>query len=311
MKKIIDLFDIQNARSKGFDSYQVGSIPFVSNGLFNDGVVGYVTPLKEDRLFYKLSICVSSFCEATVHRPPFLPRGNGGSGLIVLIPKKEMSEDELYFYAAQINSQRWRFSFSRMVITDRLKNLAVLDKPLNISVRTEVSRLLPKQSNTTQVFSHHNFRWVLLTDIFNIEKKSAPPQNKLETGGRTPYVTTSSKNNGISDYVTYKSNSKGKCLTVALNGSVGETFFQFDDFITSGDNVILRLKNTYNPYLYFFVSYLIRRQRWRYNYYRKLTLKKLNKFTIPLPYKEDKIDYSFIQQVVGGNYGFSTIQNYI
>lgn len=311
MKKIIDLFDIQNARSRGFDSHQKGIIPFVSNGLYNNGIVGYITSLEDEKVFTDKAICVSSFCEATVHNPPFLPRGNGGSGLIVLIPKSKMTDNELYYYATQINNQRWRFSFSRMVIGNRLKNLSLLDDPINTSVRSEIVKLLPKGNANSQIRQHNNYKWVLLTDLCNIEKKSALPQNQLETNGKTPYVTTSSKNNGISDYVFANPNSKGKCLTVALNGSVGETFFQFDDFITSGDNITLRLKTSYDPYMLFFIAFLIRRQRWRYNYYRKLTLKKLNKFKIPLPFSDKNIDTSYIRKVVGNNYGFSTIKKYI
>ncbi len=111
MEKITDLFYIENAKSKGFEDYEEGNLAFVTNGDYENAILGYVNPLKKDRIFRKLSICLSSFCEASIPEVPFLPRGNGGSGLVVLVPKEDMTEEELYFYASQINMFKWRFSF--------------------------------------------------------------------------------------------------------------------------------------------------------------------------------------------------------
>jgi len=144
-----------------------------------------------------------------------------------------------------------------------------------------------------------------------VNKKTALSQNTLEQGN-IPYVTTSSFNNGVSGYYDEKPNFKGKCLTVALNGSVGETFFQFDDFITSGDNAVLTLKNGYDPYLLFYIAVMIKNHQWRYNYYRKLNLTKLNKMQIPMPFKNDKeIDLDYIKQIVESSYGFDELKKYL
>ncbi|HBO17109.1 MAG: N-6 DNA methylase [Candidatus Moranbacteria bacterium GW2011_GWE2_35_2-] len=144
-----------------------------------------------------------------------------------------------------------------------------------------------------------------------INKKTALPQNSLEIGN-IPYVTTSSLNNGVSGYYDEDPNFKGKCLTVALNGSVGETFFQFDDFITSGDNAVLTLKNEYNPYLLFYISVMIKNHQWRYNYYRKLNLTKLKKMNIPMPFKNDKeLDLEYIKNIVENSYGFDELKKYL
>lgn len=118
------IFDITNAKSKGYSSYDSGEIPFISNGLLNNGIVGYITPDEGDRLFTKKSICLSAFCEATIQKPPFIARGNGGSGLTVLTPLKDMNEEVLLFYSAYFNIYcKWRFSFGRMVTKDRVLKL--------------------------------------------------------------------------------------------------------------------------------------------------------------------------------------------
>jgi len=81
--KISDKFDIYNAMSKSYKAHEVGDVAFVSNGFYNNGVIGFIEPIKNERMFNEAGICVSAFCEATVQKPQFIPRGNGGSGLIV------------------------------------------------------------------------------------------------------------------------------------------------------------------------------------------------------------------------------------
>ncbi len=121
---IVNVFDVVNAKSKGFDSYFDGDTPFVSNGYRNKGILGYITPLPEDKTFKSGTITVSAFCEAIVQESSYVARGNGGSGLTILIPKLEMNQAQLHFYAAYINKYvKWRFSYGRMVTIARFKKL--------------------------------------------------------------------------------------------------------------------------------------------------------------------------------------------
>lgn len=84
------------------------------------------------KVFDFTGIVVSAFAEATVQKGPFIARGNGGSGLIVLEPLEPTSLRDLLWYAAYINeSVRWRFSFGRMVTVDRFRQVSrpTLTKP--------------------------------------------------------------------------------------------------------------------------------------------------------------------------------------
>ncbi|MFQ5572726.1 MAG: restriction endonuclease subunit S [Nitrosopumilaceae archaeon] len=161
-----------------------------------------------------------------------------------------------------------------------------------------------------EIKENKNIKLVKVSDVCEVSKRFAVPQNAMDEDG-TPYVTTTSKNNGVSNWVNEEPNAKGKCLTVALNGSVGETFFQFDDFITSGDNAVLTLKTEYNPYLLFYIGYMIRNHQWRYNYYRKLNLKKLKNMLLPIPYDGKSIDLDQIEKIVRNSYGFDELKKYL
>ena len=64
----------------------------------------------------------------------------------------------------------------------------------------------------------------------------------MNPNGNVPYLTTISMNNGVSQFADEEPNFEGKCSSVAMNGNVGEVFFQIDNFITSGDNAVLTIK---------------------------------------------------------------------
>ena len=229
--------------------------------------------------------------------------------LLVLIPKDKLTMEELYQVAFQIRLDKWRYRYGRGITPDRLsiQKISLIESKLSYDKLSK--KFLPEKSKKIKVLENKNVKLIKVNDLCNIQKKTALPQNALEENG-TPYVTTTSKNNGISNFVNEEPNTKAKCLTVALNGSVGETFFQFDDFITSGDNAVLTLKEKYNPYLLFYIGAMIKNHRWRYNYYRKLNISKLKKMTIPTPYKNGSIDIDYIEKIVKNSYGFEELKKF-
>ena len=128
MNRLDDIFTLHTARSTSFDDHEYGTVPFVSNGLKNNGVVGLVTPDPDDKVFEFSGICVSAFADATPHMGSFVARGNGGSGLVVLEPKYPMSDNLLLRIAAFINSQvSWRFNWSRQATANRLRSVILPD----------------------------------------------------------------------------------------------------------------------------------------------------------------------------------------
>ena len=229
---------------------------------------------------------------------------------MVLIPQKKLLQEELFQIAFQIRLNKWKYRYGRQITPERLvtQKISLIDSKL--SYKKISQKLLPKKVSKVKIKTNTNIKLKRVDEICDILKKSALPQNTMDLDG-TPYVTTTSKDNGISNWVNEEPNAKGKCLTVALNGSVGETFFQFDDFITSGDNAILTLKEKYNPYLLFYIGAMIKNHQWKYNYYRKLNLSKLKKMPIPIPFKNENVDIDYIEEIVENSYGFEELKKYL
>jgi len=184
LDKVSNLFDIDTAKSKGFINYSPGTIPFISNGFYNYGVVGYVDPFESDRVFNDLAICVSAFCEATVQKPPFLPRGNGGSGLTVLIPKEKMDYYELLYYSSAINQNlKWRYSYGRMVTKTRLSKeyIEIINEAL-IENKNRLNEIIPTFNKKERVYTKPSFGETKITELFDLKHGDFHSLDALDPG---------------------------------------------------------------------------------------------------------------------------------
>ncbi|HBX53086.1 MAG: hypothetical protein A2275_02565 [Bacteroidetes bacterium RIFOXYA12_FULL_35_11] len=124
--KISDLFNLDAGKSKANDDYDLGDVPYVSSTTFNNGVLQFVEPYEDDKVFEGGSICVSGLGYATLQLNTFLPKGNGGDSATILIPIKDMTIVELIFYTASFNLlHTWRFSFGRKGNKTRIKDLEI------------------------------------------------------------------------------------------------------------------------------------------------------------------------------------------
>jgi hypothetical protein len=308
MAKLSDLFIVRNSKSSGFESYEKGNTRFVSNGFYNNGVVGLVTPQPRDRVFSFYGICVSAFCEATVQEPPFLPRGNGGSGLVVLEPKKQMSHDELLYYAAYINRfLKWRFSFGRMVSKDRIGQLEVKEYDGSIHPSQTIEQIMPKKQSASRNAISTNFAQMKLSNIFAIVRGRGAYREDVLSGD-TPLVSATSLDNGILDYVDLPPIFRAPAITVERVS--GHAFVQINDFVTvPADVSVLVPKDRKMPLsCLFFLASVINLERWRYSFGRKLTAGRLKRMTILVPISQDKkIDYETTEVVSSGCYGWKEI----
>lgn len=142
--RVEELFSIAVAKSKSTDDYTHGDVAFVTNTEMNNGVVAYVEPFEDDKVFTGPAICISGLGHATVHFYKFLPKGNGGDSCTILTPKVDLKKAELLYYAALFNSLHgWRFSFGRKASKRRLENLDMsplhTEAPINLSHELELT----------------------------------------------------------------------------------------------------------------------------------------------------------------------------
>ena len=125
-----------------------------------------------------------------------------------------------------------------------------------------------------------------LSDYFDICYGSFIP--KKYRGDKTPFVTTTSNNNGIDYYVDSDPMFEGDALTVASDGSVGATYYHDKPF--SAGNIVVVLEPTddtrqaWTPNSAQFLATVIRRfAEIHYGWQNKFSVNRVRDAKVPLP----------------------------
>lgn len=299
MTRIDRLFRVSVAKSVGFSKHQSGDVPFITNGFTNNGVKGYVTTKTSDKVFQNEAICVSAFCEVTVHQPPFVGRGNGGSGVIVLEPIRAMTHEELMNYAAYINANiGWRFSYGRMVSRDRIVQIDVPNQ-LNYTSPFNLQDILPTANQPTT--QQHNIRLqpILLTSLFTLNSGDYHNASALPDGD-TPLVSCGNTNNGVMRFITVPATKiYENTLTIAYNGQPLTTKYHPYKFAAKDDVAVCVPINPLRKTTYLFLQFSIENEKWRFSYGRKCFNEKLSHMKILAPLLQNgQLDEDLIEEIV-------------
>ena len=298
------IFDIVYGNQLDFNKIEIqdNGINFISRSRDNLGVRTKVKKIDNKKIFPTGSLTVTlggSYLLSTfVQQAPFYTAQN----IKVLTPKKEMLDIEKYFYCYVIEKNRFRYTSHGREANTTLDTLLVpsresIPKWVYETKVQEVEKqpLINKEfSLNTESWKEFNFNY-----LFKVSSSKDPLPNKLEKG-KTPYVTSTEFNNGVSGYFHIKPSNSGNVLTVNRGGSVGKTFYQEKDFCATPVDVrILKPKFNLNKYIGLFLSVIIENEKYRFNYSRKMGTDKLNNLKIKLPVTpEGKPDWQFMEDYI-------------
>ena len=315
MTHISDIFNVITAKSKSIEDYSSGSIPFVSNGFYNNGIIGHVDPFETDRVIQTLSISVSAFCEATVQEPPFIGRGNGGSGMTILIPKDEsMSYNTLLGYAALINTNvRWRYSYGRMVTKGRISIELIQEYSINEDISlNHLKEMLPIKSNKSVIQDDLKLHSFPIVDLFTLQHGDFHSLTALDSGDY-PTVSRIDKNCGIVGYYekTPEANIYPK-KTITVSTVTGDSFVQLDPFISTDNVVLLTPTVQLEVTSLFYISMMINKEKWRWMYGRQCYKSKFSTTKVQLPtYDYVELNQDLINRIVTQQWGWDMIDEYL
>jgi hypothetical protein len=276
-------------------------INFISRGANNLGVVAKVdkfnnkTPFEAGQITVALGGSVlSSFVQMTQFYT--------GQNIKILKPKTPMSFDLLVFYSLCIEKNKFRYSSHGREANITLNSILVpepnffnfkttinLDETIN---KLRKPKLNEKKYTNISEITFKNFK---ISEIFEVTGTKTTKIHKLkEIGyGLYPYITTSSKNfgqNGMFDY--YTENGHVLTLESAVNGVC---FYQENKFSASDHVEKLTPKFNVSKEFLIYVSVLINRQNFRFNYGRKANQDRIKNMVISLPVHDNEdINFMFI-----------------
>ncbi len=299
--KLKELFDVEICKNHiplSFAKDNPGTVPYVTTTAYNNGIECYVDYPAQ---YTGGKITVSKdgdSADAFVQFVPFC----GNEKVMVLTPKKRLTDKELLFYSLLINRNKYKFGYGRKCSVTRLKEIELMDLCdlphwlYNIEIkpiRTEINKSM-------SVFKEEDWKEYKLGELFELKKGKRLTKADMFLG-QINYIGAISENNGVREKIDTETTWDPNCITVNYNGSVGEAFYQIEPFWASDDVNVLYAKDFWklNQYIAMFIITVIKANKYRFGYGRKWTLEKMKDTMIKLPNKKDGMpDFEYMERYI-------------
>lgn len=135
-----------------------------------------------------------------------------------------------------------------------------------------------------------------ISDVFDLYKGKRLTKAE-HTCGNTPFIGSTDSNNGVTGYIGQEPIFSGNAITISYNGSVGQVFYQENDFWASDDINVLYLKNhVLNALLYGYLSGALKKAGSKFSYSYKWNLERMKETLIVLPIQIDANNTPVIDQ---------------
>ncbi len=307
-----DLFSIEKGTRLTIDNRKDGEIPFVTAGHENQGVSSFIG--NEDLKVFKDSITIDMFAEAFYRGYTFCCDDN----IHVLTPFDEIDKYASLFIVTMINAGNdvWNYGKQyRLKTFERHKIMLPItddNKPdyeyMSITMKNIEKHQIDKYMDYLNDLSSNwggakynltKIKWkeFYLHDLFEYIQRGKRLTKNNFIDGITPYISSSSVNNGVDAFVGNDEKVRifKNCITLANSGSVGSTFYHPYSFVAS-DHVTHLKNDIFNKYIYLFLASMIKRLETKYNFNREINDTRLKNEVIMLPITEsDEINYDFME----------------
>ncbi|MHA3465819.1 restriction endonuclease subunit S [Yersinia enterocolitica] len=302
-----DIFDIKKGKRLTKANMTNGLTPFIGAIDSNNGVSAYIGQMP---IHKANTITVSyngSVAEAFYQSEPFW----ASDDINVLYPKFELTNKIAFFLCAIIKKEKYRFNYGRKWHLNRMKKSTIklpvneLGLPdwnwiesfvdsLNIPLSIDVNAA--KEDGGSLPLSFEKWKEFTYSDLFSIERGRGPRKKNLDGAGSTPFITSTDKNNGLTNFTSMSAIHPGNVITVNRNGSVGEAFYQETPFCSTEDVHVFIPKFELDVYIAMFLITLIKKEKYRFGYGRKWGLERMRNSKIKLPVLESNTpDWNFMR----------------
>jgi Type I restriction modification DNA specificity domain len=304
-KRLQELFEIGPGHNLDLLNLQATTaddpegVAYISRSARNNGVLAFVKqdPDITPAAMGSLTLSVGGSVCATFLQPRSYYTAQN---VRVLTPYANMSNQEKLWWALCIWHNRYRYNYGRHA-NSTFRDLKLPDAPPPGVLATkfpDYSRL-PASADGGPLYSLDVTKWqvVKLGAVFEIKRgRYVPAAQKLS--GDTPEVSSTSGSNGVARYISLPAEHPAGSISVARNGSVGEAFVQNMPFFATDDVHVLYPNQEVSKEALLFVCALIRRERYRFNYGRKWSVKGMREAELRLPTHDGEVDWSVMEAYI-------------
>jgi len=203
--------------------------------------------------------------------------------LLILQPKAKMEIEKLYFVAALIRQDKWRYNYGRKITPSRLKSLKVDFSKMNVGEINTLRKILSEKIETFQKELElkqcdYSRERTTIGELFDIDYGQREIHSKGHLlSGQTLVISSQGQDNGCYGFYDIQVKYMKPVISVPNTGSVGMAFVQeysccIDDnclVLSPKEGVEISIEEMY------FVASIIRLDSWRYRYGRQITNRRL------------------------------------
>lgn len=275
------------------------SINFISRTDKNNGVSAYVQKITDvvPNPAHTISVAGGGSVLATFFQQE---EYYSGRDIYVLIPKKQLSEVEMIFYCYCIRKNKYRYNYGRQA-NKTLKDILVPEFMPEEWQNIDIKKLnfLKKEPVTKGNLVSRNWNSFNLIDLFDITGSKTTPILELEDyygKGKYPFITTQATNNGVEGFYDYFTE-QGNVLVVD-SAVFGYCSYQPLDFSASDHVEKLIPRFEMDKYIGLFLTTILNKEQYRYNYGRKASQTRLKERSIKLPSNGEAPDWDYMRTYI-------------
>jgi hypothetical protein len=320
--KYNEIFEIKKGKRLTKADMINGDIPYIGATDSNNGITAKIS--NDEHLHSANTITVSyngSIAEAYYQTKEFWATDD----VNVLYPKFAMNAYSALFCTTIINKEKYRFNYGRKWDKE-LMNVSTIKLPVdnngnpdwqwieNYVKETLIPQLpaktksvwkkefdkTPLSPNKLQL-NTKEWKWFKYIDVFEIKKGKRLTKADMVVG-KIPYIGAIDSNNGVSSYISNNEQlHSANTITVSYNGSIAEAYYQAKEFWATDDVNVLYPKFLMNAYSALFLTTIINKEKYRFNYGRKWDKELMESSKIKLPINEQgEPDWQWIEDYIKG-----------
>ncbi len=305
------IFEIKSGNDLDLNKLEIchDGINYVSRNRNNNGVVANVKVIEGEEPNEAGTISVALSSSSTLFA--FLQDKSYYTGyhVAVLKARTNMTRNVKLFYCTCLIANRYKYNWGRQANKSihKIKVPDISEVPEWVeTVKIKDLSYLSQEVNKDNIkfFKRNELYFKLVSDeeekgLFNSVRGSICT-NKIETEKQFKVITSSSENNGTSKKKSMSAQfHSSNVISVSANGESCDAFYQNEEFVATDDVHVLYPNFELNPYIGLYLCTVIKCNKDKFNYARKLNNGRLNNLYIKLPVDQNNVpDFKYMENYI-------------
>ncbi len=312
-----DVVSINGGKRLTKADMQSGDMPFVGASEMHNGITAFTCTINESLDSNVLGVNYNGSVGSSFYHPYKAIFSDD----VKRLKWKDESQNNKYtllFLSSMIGQQKDKYAYGYKFNAQRMKRQKILlpickDGSIDWQFMEAYMRLKEKEllkptidklckyliDNELQgggKILHSNWKAFNFTEVFTEIQRGKRLKKADHQIGTTPYVSSTSFNNGVDGFIGNDSGVRKfkDCISLANSGSVGSAFYHQYEFVAS-DHITQLKREGLDKYAYLFMIPIINRLSEKYGFNREINDERIKREKLLLPVTQNgEIDFQFM-----------------